>query len=218
VNRYDVRRVSYAAIWVRAREGTAAMETRVIENLQARTHSKLRYAEVHLAEIEGRKHRNGDDFDRAHQESFLFHLSGSLDAFLAEINCYYACNLPAAGISPGNLRKAIKGKRGENAPELAQLYQIERLQGSWLNHANAMRDHSTHGAGVPRVINLGGEKDGEVWLRNPESGHVIEQDYPAVFRGWLEEASEVISRWRMSALAQMDSLHTQPEELGSGIE
>src|SRR4051812_21686026 len=109
------------------------MGHRTIGNLQSRTDTKLRYAEVHLAEIEQRPHRNGDDFDRAHQESFLFHLRGALEAFLAEIKCYYSCNLPAEGVSPGNLRKAIKTAKGENAPELAELFTIENLQGSWLN-------------------------------------------------------------------------------------
>ena len=35
------------------------------------------------------------------------------------------------------------------------------------------------------MIHIGGERDGEVWLKNPASGDVIEQDYPSVFRGWL---------------------------------
>jgi hypothetical protein len=195
------------------------MDKQLIENLRSRTDSKLRYAEIHALELEERRHRNGDDFDRAHQESFLFHFSGSIDGFLAEINCYYRCNLAAGGISPGSLRNAIRAKRGENAPELAELHRIEKLQGSWLHHAKAMRDHATHRSGVPRVINLGGEKDGEVWLRNPESGEVIERDYPAVFREWLVEASEVITRWRLSALAQMESLPgAQHEESTSDAE
>src|SRR5271157_2334472 len=122
----------------------ASMEQKIMDNLQARTEAKLRYAEVHLVEIEQMPRRNGDDFDRAHQESFLFHLKGSLEAFLAEINCYYACNLPDGDITPGSLRKVIKAGKGDNAPELKELYTIENLQGSWLSHANAMRDHSTH--------------------------------------------------------------------------
>ena len=183
----------------------ASMEQKIIDNLQAHTEAKLRYAEVHLVEIEQMPRRNGDDFDRAHQESFLFHLKGSLEAFLAEINCYYAWNLPDGDITPGSLRKVIKAGKGDNAPELKKLYTIENLQGSWLSHANAMRDHSTHRGGVPRVIHIGGERDGEVWLKNPASRDVIEQDYPSVFRGWLGGARDVITRWRATALAQMNT-------------
>ena len=67
-----------------------------------------------------------------------------------------------------------------------------------------MRHHSTHVRGVPRVFNLGGVKnDGEVWLKNPVSGEVIEEDYPGVFKKWHEETSGIIARLRAQALAQM---------------
>jgi hypothetical protein len=60
------------------------------KSLQARTDAKLRYAKIHLDELAALPIRNGGDFDRAHQESFLFHLFGARDAFLAELNHYYA--------------------------------------------------------------------------------------------------------------------------------
>ena len=57
--------------------------------LQERTAAKLRYAEVHLREIRELGQPDGGDFDRAHQESFLFHLLSTRDALLAELNVYY---------------------------------------------------------------------------------------------------------------------------------
>src|SRR5437588_12950098 len=106
------------------------MDTADIASLQERTDAKLRYANVHLREIEALPGLTGDDFDRAHQESFLFHLMGAMDAFLAEINCCYGCNLADDGISPGKLREAITKIKGENSPELKELYQLETLKGS----------------------------------------------------------------------------------------
>ena len=51
-----------------------SMDDKNIENLQARTESKLRYAEIHLNELKEQESLVGSDFERTHQESFLFHL------------------------------------------------------------------------------------------------------------------------------------------------
>lgn len=183
------------------------MDPNTVDNLQARTDAKLRFAEVMLRELEGLTSCNGDDFDRSPQEAFLFHLLGALDAFLAEINCYYHCNLAGDGISPGKLRNAIVAARGDNAPELKELYRLEPLQGSWLSHARAMRDHSTHLGGVPRVYNarVGGARSGveSTWLKNPETGDVIEENFPRVFRRWHGEMAGIVTRLRASAVTQV---------------
>ena len=65
-----------------------------VENARHRTDSKLRFAKVHLTELEECPTKgHGHDFERAHQESFLFHLLGVRDAFLQELNIYYECGL-----------------------------------------------------------------------------------------------------------------------------
>jgi len=54
-----------------------------IKNVQERTNAKLRYARLHLEELRSyRRKGSGDDFERSHQEAFLFHLFGTRDAFL----------------------------------------------------------------------------------------------------------------------------------------
>lgn len=183
------------------------MDQNTVDNLQARTNAKLRFADVMLKELERLPGCSGDDFDRSHQEAFLFHLLGALDGFLAEINCYYSCNLAGDGISPGKLRNAIVATKGESAPELKELYRLEQLHGSWLSHAKAMRDHSTHRGGVPRVYNVsvGGLRAGveSTWLKNPETGDVIEENFPSVFRRWHGEMGEIVTRLRASAVAQI---------------
>lgn len=42
------------------------------KSLQARTDAELRYAKIHLDELASLASLSGDDFDRAHQESFCF--------------------------------------------------------------------------------------------------------------------------------------------------
>jgi hypothetical protein len=175
------------------------MDKQLIDSLQSRTDSKIRFADLLLKELEALPTCNGDDFERSHQEAYLFHLLGALDAFLAEINCYYQCNLLADGISAGNLRKAIVASKGENAAELRELHLLENLEGSWLSHAKTMRDYSTHRGGVPRVFNMGGA----TWLKNPKTGSTLEEHYPVLYRRWQTEMAEIVTRLRETASLQM---------------
>ena len=181
------------------------MDQNTIKNLQARTDAKLRYAEIQLLDIERIPRRNGNDFERSHQEAYLFHLIGALDAFLSEINVYYQCGLAADGISAGKMRNVIMKRAGKNAPELSELHDIAALQGTWLANGKVMRDHSTHRGGVPRVISLGGELDGVNYLKNPETGAVIEEDYPLVFRRWHAQASDIVKRLRSTAVSKLNT-------------
>ena len=66
------------------------MNYKTITPLQERSNAKLRYAAVHLDELKSIEQLGGDDYDRAHQESFLYHLMGAKDAFLIELNTYYS--------------------------------------------------------------------------------------------------------------------------------
>lgn len=52
------------------------MDEKTLQNLRARADAKLRYAEIHLDELKAIDRLGGSEFDRAHQESFLFHLLG----------------------------------------------------------------------------------------------------------------------------------------------
>jgi hypothetical protein len=175
------------------------------KSLQARTDAKLRYAKIHLDELAALAVRSGDDFDRAHQESFLFHLFGARDAFLAELNHYYACGLPQDHLSVGKLRESLQG-RGLKSPELAELYKLEQTDGSWFQYTKDLRDHSTHVQGVPRAffLHVGVEVDPEVgrevWLKNPRTQRLIERDFVDQFREWHVEMNVLILRLRESAL------------------
>jgi len=140
-----------------------------IENAQSRTDAKLRYAALHLEELQahGRK-GSGDDFERSHQEAFLYQLFGVRDAFLQEINLYYSCGLSLHEVRLNRLRKSLR-ERGKDSPELEAITEIENDRGSWLNVAKEMRDHSTHRRSIPRVFHVGGDDDGKVALQDPRT-------------------------------------------------
>lgn len=178
------------------------MEDAVPKNLQDRTDAKLRYAAVHLRELERLAFRHGDDFDRAHQESFLYHLLGVRDAFLAELNAYYACGLSGSGVTLGKLRESLR-RTNRSSPEVRELYELETTPGNWLAQAKDMRDHSTHIAGVPRSFHVGGKDDGMVWLRNPRTQELVERDFVLECHAWHGLMADLIARLRASALANM---------------
>ena len=175
-----------------------------VKALQDRTKAKLRYAGVHLDEMKKYGHPDGGDFDRAHQESFLFHLLGACDALLAEINVYYNVGLSDEDLSPGNLQRALKSK-GEESEELAALHALECDETSWYSTAKAMRNHSTHVGGVPRAYFMGGESHGKVKLKHPKTGKVTEEHFPETFREWLALMEALVERLRNSALYQSEA-------------
>jgi hypothetical protein len=173
-----------------------------LDNLCSRTDAKIRYAQVHLDELKAINRLGGEDFDRAHQESFLYHLLGAKEAFLAELNIYYSAGLPSSDLTAGKLRDVLKERRMVSK-ELAELYSLETDQSSWLSHAKAMRDYSTHGSGANRRFHLGGSHDGEVWLDNPKTGKSIERHFVDEFVDWLSNMKELLDRLRKSAINEL---------------
>lgn len=169
---------------------------------QARTDAKLRYAKIHLDELAALPVHGGDDFDRAHQESFLFHLYGTRDAFLIELNHYYSLGLPAESISLGKLRDALK-LRNIQSPELSALFALEQDDASWYRLTKDMRDHSTHVQGVPRAFFMGGEDDNMVKLKNPRTGILTNRHFIYEFHEWFEQMFLLIDKLRASASAFM---------------
>jgi hypothetical protein len=167
---------------------------------QDRTAAKLRYARVHLDELAAMKSLRGDDLDRAHQESYLFHLLGARDAFLAELNHYYRIGLPNENLSPGRLWKELK-ERGIQSAELTSLFELDKDETSWFRQAKDMRDHSTHVQGVSRTFFVGGDEDGQVKLKNPRTGALADRHVLDEFRHWFEQMRSLIEKLRHSALA-----------------
>lgn len=182
------------------------MDKNELLNLRSRTDSKLRYAKVHLDELLQIKSHGGDDFDRAHQESFLFHLFGAKEAFLIELNVYYGASIPPEKISPGKLREKIK-KLGKQCLELGELYNLETNQKSWLFNAKTMRDQSTHHTGVIRAFHLGGPNHAQVWLKNDITNKYIQKHFTEEFSAWLLEMDSLLDRLRKSAITATNVPH-----------
>src|SRR5688572_27131540 len=108
------------------------MDQKKLKSLQERTESKLRFAAILLEELQKIGHPGGSDFDRAHEESFLYHLLGAKDAFLQELNVYYGCNLETKRVRSEALAQAFE-RRKLNSQELDELAKLERPgDGNWL--------------------------------------------------------------------------------------
>jgi hypothetical protein len=178
------------------------MDKKTLQNLRARADAKLRYAEIHLDELKVLGRLGGSEFDRAHQESFLFHLLGAKDAFLIELNAYYKGGLPENDVTAGKLRDVLEAQ-GKVSNELVQLYRLENDNNSWLFHAKEMRGHSTHVAGVIRAFHMGGPADGQVWLKNPKTGKNIERHFVDEFNDWVSNMRELLEHLRVSAIKKM---------------
>jgi hypothetical protein len=168
--------------------------------LQERTDAKLRYAAVHLDELRKYGPPDGSDFDRAHQESFLFHLLSAREAFLAELNHYYGAGLRPDELSLGAIWKALE-KRGVKSAEIGALYELEQNESSWFATAKTMREHSYHVQGVPRQFFIGGEDHQKVKLKHPRTGQLTERHFILEFEDWLRSMSELLLSLRKSALS-----------------
>jgi len=177
-------------------------DDKTTKSLQGRTDSKLRYAGIHLGELKSQGPPSGDDFDKAHQESFLYHLFGTRDAFLAELNHYYRAGVPHDSLSLGKIRNALK-KRGITSSELRTLYKLEQDKLSWYCNAKDMRDHSTHVQGAPRTYSVGGENHQKVKLKNPETGLLTESHFILEFDDWLHKMKALVLSLRESALSKV---------------
>jgi len=169
------------------------------DNIRARTDAKLRYAKIYLDKLLSMDRHNGDDHERAHQESFLYHLLGAKEAFLQELNVYYSCALSQSSVSPGKLREELKN-RGIKSKELSELYMLENDKTSWLYHAKEMRNHSTHISGVSRVFYAGGEDDGKVHFKDPSTFEEIHNHFADEFIQWYENMEKLLERLRVSAI------------------
>lgn len=176
------------------------MDISVIKNFCERTDAKLRYADIYIEELR-KLGTNGDDIDRAHQESFLFHLWGAKDAFLIELNYYYGTSLAINKINNQSLQNAFT-KSNKVSVEFNELLTMEKDTNNWLFIAKEMRDGSTHRTAVPRTFHLGGQFDHQVFLRNQKTGQNIERHFIDEFADWSSNMKILIHRLRTSAFGQ----------------
>jgi hypothetical protein len=166
-----------------------------LEQFRARTDQKLRFARLHLEEFDSQPSGHGHDFERAHQEAFLSQLLGSYAALLQELNCELECALEPQDVTLGNMRNILKAKN-RTSSRLRELYELDLAKSCWLSQAKAMRDHTTHVAGLGLAYHANGEHAGVVVLRDPKLESENISDYKVSLASWLDQMESLIQRFR----------------------
>jgi len=165
---------------------------------QQRTNAKLRYAQIHLDELRLKRQlarADADPWERAHQESFLFHLLGVRDALLQEINLFHSCGLSMSSVSIASISQQLV-KNGVISRALRTLMRLEGLKLSWLSVAKRLRNLSTHQKNVPRQLVGDRVNNDPQYFRDPATGKLIETDYMELFEQWLVKAGKLIENLR----------------------
>ena len=163
-----------------------------------RTEAKLKYAAIHLDELRRRRVLYGSqigDWERAHQESFLFHLLGVRDALLQEINLFHACGLKMRNVSIGRISQRLV-KSGSVSAALRILMKLEGMRSTWLSIAKRLRNTSTHQKNVPRQLIVDGANDDPQFFRDPLTGKWIETNCIDLFAQWHGKAIKLIKNLR----------------------
>lgn len=160
-----------------------------------RTDQKLRFARLQLEELRSHPSRNsGDDFERSHHESVLFHLYGSVDAFLQELNIYCGCSIALDKVSRKTLTNCL-AKHCRQSKILIDLVASEAVPGSALATVKEFRHYATHCGGLPMQHYLNGPSN----LVHPVTRAELKQDSIAVLESWLNEVAARIQDWRTRA-------------------
>lgn len=167
----------------------------MVSRFEDRTNRKLRFAEINLEEIASRPELgSADDFERAHEESFLFHLLGAKDSFLQEINAAYELGLPIRKVREETLKNALK-KKELKSPALARIIELKEDKNSRLAIAIELRNHGTHRSHIPRHFVRGSGQD-KNYFYNPLTGERIEADIQRYLRRCLANMTELLQQLR----------------------
>lgn len=162
--------------------------------LKELTDSKLRYAQLYLEELKN-SHIPGSDIEMAHQESFLFHLNGVIDPFLAELNEIYGLGIKTKNLSIKKIKAAKSGSKKKPIQEAKKLNKLMNKK-NWLSELKSFKPHTVQ-------IVKNGEKD-EI---NDEKEIVLEEisQIPInplleKFEEWHVKMSQLIFELRESAI------------------
>jgi len=165
---------------------------------QERTNAKLKYAAIHLDDLRLRRALCGPqvgNWERAHQESFLFHLLGVRDALLQEINLYHGCGLKMKNVSIARISQRLV-RNGAVSKALRTLMRMEGMKSSWLSVAKRLRNTSTHQRNVPRQLVVDGANNDPQFFCDPLTGKWIEIDCIELFSHWHAKATKLVKNLR----------------------
>ncbi|MCS4436308.1 DUF6586 family protein [Aquiflexum gelatinilyticum] len=169
------------------------MKMKKYSPLKEHTDAKLRYAQLYLDALKEPK-VVGSDLEKAHQGSFLFHLNGVVDAFLAEINELYGLGLKGKHLTIDHLKSA----KPESKKSLKEVKKLGKLLGkkNWLAELRSFDPNNVK----PAKKGKKSEVDKEV--SNLVEHVVIIPTNPIMerFEDWQAKMRRLISELRESAL------------------
>ena len=119
-----------------------------------RTDQKLRYANIHISDLAAYKNLfSNDEWENSHQESVFYHLAGSVESFLHEINDKYKLGLSMREVT----WKSVENKLVKNvgsSPAFDLLFSLRDDSTSWLSLLFEWRNHGTHRGRVSKIVRL----------------------------------------------------------------
>lgn len=164
-------------------------------SLKELTDSKLRYAQLYLEELKNSQ-ISESDIEKAHQESFLFHLNGVTDTFLAEINEIYGL-----GIKTKNLTiKKLKTAKSDSKKPIKEVKKLSKLmeKKNWLSELKSFNPHTVQTVknGIKDKIKIKDEAENlEEEISQIPTNPMLEK-----FEEWQAKMSQLILELRESAI------------------
>jgi hypothetical protein len=165
-----------------------------------RTDEKLRFAAAILRDLRSRPGATGDDFQRAREEAFLFHLHGARDAFLHEVNDHHDCGLAIERVTLGALRKILT-PTGKGLTTVDEIHRLEKTAGHMLHRLKEWRHTATHRGSIPRTFFVEGSEYRQRQMTDPVTGKPSGQDTPDCFSSMLNDMARLLEQLRCNLAA-----------------
>jgi hypothetical protein len=175
-----------------------------LETLRARTEQRLRFAQLHLAELTSAHSGTGDDFERAHLEAVLAQLFGAFDALLLELNVALRCGRSENDISLGKLRTSLLAQH-RSSQILSHIYTTLIDRDSWLAKLQVLRHAAIHRR-ISLTFHLGGPKHRKVSFKHPESLEELPHHAEEIMPQWVSLMRNLIDHARLEASKETDRL------------
>ncbi len=97
-----------------------------------RADRKLIYSQLMIDELESYdRHHSNDDWENAHQETVLYHLSGAVDALLHEINIAYELDISISKVKFQTIKKELCSTE-QSSPAFIKISELRTKADSWL--------------------------------------------------------------------------------------
>jgi len=163
-----------------------------------RTDRKLLFAELTLNEImNSQQFGSADDFERAHEESYFYHIVGVKDSFLQEINEAYKLGLPQNKVKERALAEQLNANN-LHSTELDEIINLKSDSASWLAIAIRLRNQGTHRTNIPRLFNevVDSKTSSTRYFIDPMTKQPLKTDIPTFMKQCLNETKALVNRLR----------------------